>query len=98
MPRRQSIIVLCCQRSEAAMTGILDKFYVEHGIQGARVMTRSQQLTAGCRSDDEIDTNIELLIDDLEACAREMKRLVKINRAESLFEGWPSANDDVPQN
>jgi len=79
------------------MTGILDKFYVEHGIQGARVMTRSQQLTAGCRSDDEIDTNIELLIDDLEACAREMKRLVKINRDQSLFEGWPSANDDVPQ-
>ena len=80
------------------MTGILDKFYVEHEIQGARVMARSQQLTAGCRSDDEIDTTIEMLIDDLEACAREMKRLVKINRDQSLFEGWPSANDDVPQN
>jgi hypothetical protein len=80
------------------MTGILNKFYVEHGIQGARVMARSQQLTAGCRSDDEIDTTIEMLIDDLEACAREMKRLVKINRDQSLFEGWPSANDDVPQN
>ena len=77
------------------MTGILDKFYVEHGIQGAKLMTRSLQLTAGCRSDNEIDTNIELLIDDLEACAREMKRLLKINRSESLFEGWPSANDDV---
>ena len=77
------------------MTGILDKFYVEHGIQGARVMTRSLQLTGGCRSDDEIDASIELLIDDLEACAREMKRLVKINRSQSLFEGWPSANDDV---
>ena len=77
------------------MTGILGKFYVEYGIQGARVMTRSRQLSAGCRSDDEIDTNIELLIDDLEACAREMKRLVKINRGQSLFEGWPSANDDV---
>jgi len=77
------------------MTGILGKFYVEHGIQGARVMTRSRQLSAGCRSDDEIDTNIELLIDGLEACAREMKRLVKINRGQSLFEGWPSANDDV---
>jgi len=77
------------------MTGILDKFYVEHGIQGARVMTRSLQLTAGCGSDVEIDANIELLIDDLEACAREMKRLVKINRSQSMFEGWPSANDDV---
>ena len=77
------------------MTGILDKFYVEHGVQGARVMTRSLQLTAACRSNEEIDTSIELLIDDLEACAREMKRLVKINRSQSLFEGWPSANDDV---
>lgn len=77
------------------MTGILDKFYVEYGIQGAKVMTRSLQLTAGCRSDEEIDTSIEQLIDDLEACAREMKRLVKINRTESLFEGWPSAHFDV---
>lgn len=76
-------------------TGILDKLYVEHGIQGARVMTRSLQLTAASRSDDEIDASIEQLIDDLEACAREMKRLVKINRSQSLFEGWPAANDDV---
>ena len=36
------------------MTGILDKFYVERGRQGARVMTRSLQLTAPCRSDDEM--------------------------------------------
>lgn len=77
------------------MTGILDKFFVEHGVQGARVMTRSQQLTPPCQSDEEIDATIEQLIDDLEACAREMKRLVKINRSASLFEGWPSANDDV---
>ena len=77
------------------MTGILDKFYVEHSIQGARVMTRSLQLTAHCRTDEEIDASIEQLIDDLEACAREMKRLVKINRSASLFEGWPTANDDV---
>jgi len=79
---------------EAAVTGILDKFYVEHGIQGARVMTRSLQLTSGCRTDEDIDASIEQLIDDLEACAREMKRL-KINGGASLFEGWPSANDDA---
>ena len=30
------------------MTGILDKFPVEYGIHGARVMTRSQQLTKDC--------------------------------------------------
>jgi hypothetical protein len=82
--------------TEAAMTGILDKFYVEHDIHGARVMARSLQLT-GCVSDDEIDASIEILKDDLEACAKEMKRLVKVNRGKSLFEDWPSAKDDVAE-
>ena len=77
------------------MTGILDKFYVEHGVHGARVMARSHQLTPGCISDPEIDANIQMLKDDLDACAREMKRLIKVNRGGALFEGWPSANDDV---
>lgn len=77
------------------MTGILNKFHVEHGIQGARVMARSLQLTAGSISEAEIDTSIQMLKDDLDACAKEMKRLVKVNRSGSIFEGWPSANDDV---
>ena len=79
------------------MTGILNKFYVEHGVHGTRVMARSQQLTAGCDSDAEIDINIDMLKDDLDACAREMKRLLKVNNRGALFEGWPSANDDVVQ-
>jgi hypothetical protein len=70
------------------MTGILDKFHVEHGIYGARVMARSLQLTGSCLSDDEIETAVGMLKDDLDACAKEMKRLLKVNRA-SLFEGWP---------
>ena len=48
------------------MTGILDKFHVEHGIHGAKVMTRSNQLSGDCISDDEIDTAIQMLKDDLE--------------------------------
>ncbi len=71
------------------MTGILDKFYVENCIQGARVMARSQQLTAGWIVDDEIDSTIQMLKDDLDACAKEMKRLGQVNRR-SLFEGWPT--------
>ena len=71
------------------MTCILDKFFVEHGVHGAKLMARSHQLTAGCTADDEIDTNIQLLKDDLDACAKEMKRLVNVNRR-SLFEGWPT--------
>jgi hypothetical protein len=76
------------------MTGILDKLHVEHGLNGARVMARSHQLSGYCTSDDAIDEAIAMLKDDLDACAREMKRLLKVNRG-SLFEGWPTANDDV---
>ena len=72
------------------MTGILDKFQVEHNVHGARVLARSPQLTAECTEDHEIDAIIQMLKDDLDACANEMKRLVKVNRSGSLFEGWPS--------
>ena len=77
------------------MTGILNKFYVEHGVHGARVMAHSRQLTSNCSADAEIDTAIQMLKDDLDACAREMKRLIEVNRRGSLFEGWPSGKDDV---
>jgi hypothetical protein len=70
------------------MTGILDKFYVEHGINGARMMARSLQLTAGCIADAQIDANIQALKDDLDACGKEMKRRVALERRGSMFEGW----------
>jgi hypothetical protein len=70
------------------MTGILDKFHVEHGIHGTRVLARSNQLTSYCTADDEIDGAIQMLKDDLDACAKEMKRLVKIDARGSMFEGW----------
>jgi len=72
------------------MTGILDKLHVEHGIHGVRVLARSLELTSNCISDDEIDTNIQMLKNDLDACAKEMKRLVAVNLRGSLFEGWPT--------
>ena len=77
------------------MTGILDKFHVEHGIHGAKVMTRSHQLTGDCTEDGEIDSTIRMLKDDLDACAREMKRLLEVNRRGSLFEGWPPVTEDI---
>jgi hypothetical protein len=80
---------------EAQMTGILDKFHVEHGVHGARVMARAHQMTGDCSEDVEIDTAIQMLKDDLDACAREMKRLVALERRGSLFEGWPSIKDDA---
>ena len=76
------------------MTGILDKFHVEHGIHGARILARSQQLTGQCTDDAEVDEAIESLKDDLDACGREMKRLIKLDHG-SVFEGWPSPADDL---
>jgi hypothetical protein len=70
------------------MTGILDKFHVEHGIHGARVLARSQPLTGYCLDEREVDGAIQLLKDDLDACAKEMKRLIEVNSRGALFEGW----------
>ncbi|HZB70223.1 MAG TPA: hypothetical protein VE403_07660 [Sphingomicrobium sp.] len=72
------------------MTGILNKFHVEHGVHGARVMARSLQLTSNCTEDAEIDTAIQMLKDDLDACAREMKRLIEVNARGAVFAGWPT--------
>ena len=75
------------------MTGILDKFHVEHGGHGTKVLARPNQLTPDCLTDEEVDTAIEMLKSDLDACGREMKRLLEVNRRGSLFEGWPSPKD-----
>ena len=72
------------------MTGILDKFHVEHGIHGARVMARSHQLTNDCVAAGEVDAAIQMLKDDLDACAKEMKRLNDVNSRGALFAGWPT--------
>ena len=38
------------------MTGILNKFYVENGVHGAKVMARSNPLTATCTAEEEVET------------------------------------------
>jgi hypothetical protein len=77
------------------MAGILQKFHVEHSVHGVKVIARSHQLTGDCSTDGEIDLAIQMLKDDLDACAREMKRLAAIDRRGAMFEGWPSSKDDV---
>lgn len=77
------------------MTGILDKFHVEHGVHGFRVVSRSLQLTSFCTTEAEVDETVEMLKDDLDACAREIKRLLEVNRRGSMFEGWPSPRDEI---
>ena len=71
------------------MTGIVGKFHVEHGPNGARVLARSLDLTGFCTEDRDIDSAIEMLKDDLDACAKQMKRLNELDHRGALFEGWP---------
>jgi hypothetical protein len=71
------------------MTGILDKFHVEHGQHGARVVARSLDLTGYVAEDRDVDAAIAMLKDDLDACGREMKRLIELNHRGAFFEGWP---------
>ena len=77
------------------MSGILDKFNVEHGVQGARILPRARELTGHCQTDSDIDAAVAMLKDDLDACAREMKRLVELDGRGALFEGWPKGGDLV---
>ncbi|WP_028969023.1 hypothetical protein [Sphingomonas sp. URHD0057] len=77
------------------MTGILDKFHVEHSAYGAKVLARTNQLTGECVDDSDVDAAIQMLKDDLDACGREMKRLLVVNRRGSLFEGWPAPRDGL---
>jgi hypothetical protein len=77
-----------CLRMEGTVSGILDKFHVEHGIHGARVLARSLQLTSFLDDERDIESTIDMLKDDLDACAREMKRLTRLNSRGALFEGW----------
>ena len=41
------------------MTGILDKFHVEHGGHGAKVLARTNQMTRDCLTDEDIDDAIQ---------------------------------------
>lgn len=75
------------------MTGIIDKFHVENGVHGARVLARSLELTGFFTDERSIDAAIGLLKDDLDACGREMKRLLELNHRGALFEGWPKGAD-----
>jgi len=71
------------------MSGIMNKFHVEHGVHGARVLARSLELTGYFTDEKAIDAAIAVLKDDLDACGREMKRLLELNHRGALFEGWP---------
>lgn len=73
-------------KQETAVSGTVRVFDYEIDIHGARVVAVRESLTAGCLSDGEIETNIKLLKDDLDAVAIRMKRAVRERAKKPAFE------------
>jgi hypothetical protein len=59
------------------MANTIDVFGFKIDVYGAKVMVDDTPLMSGAFSDGEIDANIQLLKDDLDAIAWEMKRAVR---------------------
>jgi hypothetical protein len=60
-------------------------FDFEINISGARVVVRREPLCPGCTSDGEIDANIKLLKDDLDAVAKRMKTAIRKQAKEPIL-------------
>ena len=67
------------------MAGTVRVFDFDSDIHGARVVLRREPICAGCLTDGEIDTNIKLLKDDLDAVAVRMKAAVQKQKKKPLF-------------
>jgi hypothetical protein len=66
------------------MANTIKVFDFDIDIHGARVVVRQELLCAGCRSDGEVDANIRLLKDDLDAVAQRMKAAIRKQDAQPL--------------
>jgi hypothetical protein len=56
-------------------------------VRGARVVVRQEPLCQCCLSDGEIDANIKLLKDDLDAVAKRMKAAIRQQAREPMHLG-----------
>jgi hypothetical protein len=69
------------------MANTVKVFDFDIDIHGARVIVRREPLCAGYRSDGEVDTNIRLLKDDLDAVAQRMKAAIRKQDVQPLVLG-----------
>ena len=67
--------------------GTVRVFGYEIDIHGARVVVEVQPLCTGCLTDGEIDANILLLKQDLDAVAKRMKVAIRQQAEEPLALG-----------
>jgi len=67
------------------MPNTVRAFDFEIDINGARVTTAQHPLCPGCLSDREVDAQVKLLTDDLEAVAERMKQAIREQAKHPLF-------------
>jgi hypothetical protein len=60
-------------------------FEFDIDIHGVRVTTRKEPICPGCSSSDEVDAQVKLLKDDLDAVAARMKAAIKMQSAKPPF-------------
>ena len=60
-------------------------FDYEIDVHGARVIVQREPLCPGCLSDGEVDAQVRLLKDDLDAVARRMKVAIVKQRKQPIF-------------
>jgi hypothetical protein len=62
----------------------MEIFDFDIDTHGARVVVRLHPLCSGCHTDREVDANIKLLKEDLDAVAVRMKAALKVQASKSL--------------
>lgn len=82
---RRPVPVICSAEGRWIMGETVHAFSFEIDILGVRPIARNP-LFPGCRSDGEIDTNIQLLKDDLDAVAKQMKAAIREQDKKSDFD------------
>jgi hypothetical protein len=66
------------------LSGTVEVFDFDIDADGARVVERLHPICPSCRTDREVDANIKLLKEDLDAVARRMKAALQVQANKSL--------------
>jgi len=66
------------------LSDTVEVFDFDIDTDGARVVVRLHPICPGCRTDGEVDANIKLLKEDLDAVARRMKAALQVQANKSL--------------
>ena len=74
------------QRRRQILSDTVEVFDFDIDSHGARVIVRHHPLCSGCHTDREVDANIELLKEDLDAVAGRMKAALQAHSSKSLTE------------